>query len=229
MATRFYLSSTSVAGFSPAFDAGWADTGNWKGDRRVMNTTKGNSALTAETSSDFGTRTACINQTAAGRMLMRQYISLSQIGVFNFNTTTVSMVMKCVVTSINMTIKLNLGIRLLHQDNTLTTLLAVTAADYDTAFAAAAATRIVNAVALANVSSQNNDRLVVEIGGNMTTVTGSACKTTSMTDGDVSATADYALTSGLTTSLDPWIEFSGTLPAPATYNAAGQFLQFMAR
>ena len=227
MATRYYFSSTTaspVALQTP--DAGWADTttGTVAATPRKIVTTKSNSALTGETISAIGNGTACSAGTI-GRYLLRQWVS-DQIGVFNFTSTTVSFIMKCLVSSTTLVCKLNVSIRLLHPDTTFTSLLSVTAADYDTAYPATAATRIGNAVALASVSSQNNDRLVVEMGINATTLVAS-CRNVTMTDGDVSATADYALTSGLTTSLDPWIEFSGTLPAPSTYNAKGQFLQFM--
>lgn len=122
-----------------------------------------------------------------------------------------------------MSVTLNLSVRLYHTGGTLTTLLAASAANYDTAFAATAATRIVRAVALANITSSEKDRLVVEIGGNMASIS-SLCRSPDMTDGDPSATADYALTTALTTDLDPWVEFSGSLPFPLFQS--GQFFQF---
>lgn len=225
MATRYYLSNSAAAAASPAFDSNWNDTINWAAaNRRAMATAKSNSTLTAQGSNDFGTGTICSNGTAPGRILMRQWVG-PQIGVFNFNTTTVSLVLKAVASGTITSVLLNLGVRLLHLDGSLTSLLAVTAANYDTNFPTTAATRIVNAAALSNITSQNKDRLVVEVGANWTTV-GSQCRTVSLTDGDVSATADYALTSGLTTSLDPWVEFSGTLPAPVLYDTGQGFLTF---
>jgi hypothetical protein len=212
MATRYYLSNTAVAPASPAFDANWNST-LWADDHFGMSTTKSNSALGGNTSTACGTGTTCAFVGTPTQMVMRQYVG-PQIGVINFNLTTVSAVIKCGVSATaGVTVKLALGVRLLHTDGTLTVLLSPTAADYDTTFpaTASAATRIANAVTLANVSSSNGDRLIVEVGADWSVAVAS-CRTLTVTDGDPTATSDYALSSGLTTG-DPWVEFSATVPA----------------
>jgi hypothetical protein len=75
---------------------------------------------------------------------------------------------------------------------------------------ASAATRIINAAALANISSTLGDRIVVEIGVSISSAGGN--RVTVERFGDTAATADFALTSGLTTDLIPWAEFSATIP-----------------
>jgi hypothetical protein len=221
-AVRYYLSTSAAAAVSPARESHWT-AANFALAGKAMDTAKSNSALAAEIPAlTYGTGGTCDLAVAPGRMVLRQWVG-PQIGVFDFTGSTVSLVLKTAASGSSLTMKLNMSVRLYHTDATLTTLLAANAADYDTTFPTTAATRIANAVALAAVVSQNNDRLVVEVGVNFS-VLSATCRWPIMTDGDPSASADYALTTALTTNLDPWVEFSGTLPAPTIYN--GQFLQF---
>jgi hypothetical protein len=206
MATRYYLPSSGGAAVSPAIDASWTTDSRLTAAAIALVSAKTNTALTD--SAGASTAAECL----------AQYVS-APIGVFNFNGTTVSFVARGKRQGAAGPTG-QVVIRLRHADGTFTTLLAATSLDANWP-ATTETTRILNAVALANVTSLNNDRLVVEIGdGTAVTSPGT------INFGDVSATADYALTTGLTTALDPWIEFSGTIPAPATYNAKGQFLQF---
>ncbi len=82
-------------------------------------------------------------------------------------------------------------------------------------FATTAATNAATAVFTANVSAQYGDRIVIEMGARG--LTPSIDYTATMRFGDPSATADFALTSGLTTDLCPWVELSPTL----TFLSAG--------
>lgn len=73
------------------------------------------------------------------------------------------------------------------------------------------ATRIIPAgTALSSYTCVAGDRLTCEVGYRTYNVSTTSASTT-MTFGDPTATADYALTSGLLTSLVPWVEFSGTI------------------
>lgn len=168
-----------------------------------MVTSKSNTALT-DKSFTFSSATA-------QRYLMRQYVS-AQIGVFDFNGNTVSGVVRCVVNSVtNTTCKLSFYLGLYHTDTTITDLLAL--ADYDVnTWTATASTKVFSGVSLPNVQSRNNDRIILEWGMGRTG-TASGSRTYTERFGDPSATGDHNLTSGQTTDLDPWFEFTGTIPA----------------
>jgi hypothetical protein len=206
MATRYYLPSSGGAAVSPAIDASWSADSRLTAAAIALVTAKTNTALTDNAGGN--TTSECL----------AQYVS-APIGVVNFNTTTVSFVARGLRQGAGGPTG-TVVIRLRHSDGTFTTLLSATLLDASWP-ATTKTTRILNAVALANVTSQNNDRIVVEIGnGTATTSPGT------INFGDVSATADYALTTGLTTALDPWIEFSAAIPAPAANAQTGNFMPF---
>lgn len=70
-------------------------------------------------------------------------------------------------------------------------------------------TRIKNAISTTQVVAQAGDRIVIEVGcrggGTVTTVT------FNNRFGDPTASGDFALTSGLTTDICPWVELSNNL------------------
>ena len=81
---------------------------------------------------------------------------------------------------------------------------------------ASAATRIHSAISLTSVAALSGDRIVMEIGLHGVTPAAEAIQ---MRSGDPTATADFALTSALTTDLDPWFELSQTLTfGPLTFS-----------
>ncbi len=196
MATRFYLPSSGAAGASPSIDPAWNQDDF--ASRVALVNAKSNTALTDQVDS---------YSSGAAIYLFRQYVS-NPIGVVNFNSTTVSAVVRGLKNG-GTTQTPRISIRLFHRDGTFTTLLAL--ASFDSAFGTSAATRIVNAAALANAASLNGDRLVVEIG---ISAAGGAPISGTLRFGDPTATADFALTSGLTTDLDPWVELSANIPPP---------------
>jgi hypothetical protein len=198
MATRYYLPSSGSAPVTPALQGGWGSDQH-VGSKNLVKT-KSNTALT-----DFTT------SSATGNICMFQYVS-APIGSVVFAGTNVSMVVRGLKTGAG-TCTFTIAIFLFHSNNTFTTLLARTIED--SAFGTSAATRIANAVTLANVLSTNGDRIVVELGVGIT-----SASTTTLRTGDPSATGDFALTSGLTTDLDPWVEFSAAIPA------AGSLISF---
>lgn len=85
----------------------------------------------------------------------------------------------------------------------------------DTEFATTQSTRIVNAQSVTNVITQPGDRIVLEVGGHAAAPT--AATTYTMRQGDNNA-ADFALTSALTTDLNPWLEFSQNIYSTDTNN-----------
>lgn len=176
-------------------------------------------------SSALTTRSNTIDiELAAMFVLFRQYVS-EPIGVVNFNGTTFSAVIgKCKVnvTTGGTQIKLALGVRLYKTGGTFATLASVGAVD--TNFTTTGATRIVSAAALANVTSQNNDRLVVEFGIFTASLPGTRAVDERFGD---NAGSDFALTTALTTDLNPWCEFSATIPAPAAGGVNSGFFGLM--
>jgi hypothetical protein len=192
VATRFYLPSSGAAAVNPAIDSSWGSDQRLTTAAIVLARSKTNTAKVDQTGSD-NTNTE----------ILAQFVS-APIGVINFNGTTVSFIVRGV--------RVGTGgptgrvvIRLRHSDGSFTTLLAATSLDSNWP-ATTAETRILNAVALANVTSQSGDRIVVEVGDGIGTT-----NVATIRFGDVSATSDYALTNGLTTDLDPWIEFSAAI------------------
>jgi hypothetical protein len=204
-ATRYYLPQTGAAAVSPTFDAGWNETTS--ADRIKLVSTKISSTLTDKT-----------GVPANGfKLLYRQYVS-DPIGVVNFNTTTFSLVVRTKVTTGTDT--LYVSVRLYHSGGTFATL--KTLAFYDTSFSTTAQTRIINSTTLANVTSTSGDRIVIEIGAgeqNDLATTGVILRF-----GD-NAASDFALTSALTTDLNPWCEFSADT-AGATPNTSSFFNMF---
>lgn len=194
-ATRYYLPSSGAAAVSPAFDANWGDTTS--AVRIKMVTTKSNTALTDQS----------VVVSHPSISLFKQFVS-DPIGVVNFNGMTVSWVIRGSSNSAGTQFGA-FALYLYHADTTETTLLA--SGDFGSAYSTTAATTIKGATSLANVSSLNGDRIVFEVGADNSN---SSNRTIVQRFGDPSATADFALTTNLTTDLCPWIEFSATIPAP---------------
>jgi hypothetical protein len=188
VATRFYLPSSGAPPVSPAFDSSWTTTTS--ADRIRCVTSPSSTALTDKTVS-----------VAISHNLFRQYVS-DQIGVVSFSGTTLSGVVRCSQTS-GSNQQLDILAYLYHSDTTTTSLLAiVTTGSISTIFKTIA----LSAQTLASVSSSNGDRIVIEIGDDAT-----SSSTVTERFGD-NAGSDFALTSGLTTDLNPWMEFSANIP-----------------
>jgi len=156
MATRYYLASSGSQPVSPAFDS-WTDTTVGTIQKFPMATTKAGSAIQGTIYTT--------NANAEGNgssVLFAQFVG-PQIGSVNFNGTTFSTVAICDCTG-GATWFLDVSVRLYHVGGTFTGLLAIAASPgYDSAISSSAvSTRIVNAASLANVTSTNNDRLVIE-------------------------------------------------------------------
>jgi hypothetical protein len=76
-------------------------------------------------------------------------------------------------------------------------------------FGTTSATRILNAVATTAVTTQAGDLIVIETGARIGGTT--SADTTTLRYGDDSTKSDFALTSGLTSDLNPWVELSANL------------------
>lgn len=140
-------------------------------------------------------------------MGLRQFVS-SPIGVVDFTGGTFRQVFSGKTDNTSHSPFITIAaVRLYHQDGTLTTLYDPNSSDYDTKLGLSFATKTGNTVNLASVISQANDRLVLDT-FILVTNGGSGASHINVNYGDPIATADYAYTSGLTTTLDPWVEFN---------------------
>lgn len=151
------------------------------------------------------------------KVLWRQYVS-PQIGVFDFTGTTFSFIVRGIKGHSAVTGLLTVSLRLYHVGGTFDTLKAIATYDSSGFPTGTAETRMASAIALASVSSQNNDRIVCEVGGTISVSLDGANRTLIERFGDSVAAADFA-SSGQTQDRCPWLEFSGTLPAPSAGGA----------
>ena len=196
MATRFYFEPTTAADVSPSFDGGWEQTG--QAVRRML-TSNLNITQTALTNS----ATITIPVTTTQDILCYQFVSSplrpQVVGG------AISMVIRTVTDNITTGATLAMLAKVVSNDGGTSrgTLFSVfgTGSTYNNS----AETRIVSSSALTNVIAQAGDRLVIEVGTRATTP--AIAGTYNMRAGS-SASTDFALTAGLTTDLNPWVEFS---------------------
>jgi len=199
-ATRFYLPSSGSAPASPAYDTNWEYTTGVT--RLPLPTAKSNTALTTKQWTWDGANTH--------QALYWQFVS-DTLDVAQSISGTISMVVgKCAQTTTSGDTHLAFSARVVNGAGaTRCTLLLYHATSTEYAVMASAATRIHSARAITTCSTAAaGDRIVMEIGLHGVTP---AVELTQMRIGDPTAAADFALTAGLTTDLDPWIELSQTI------------------
>lgn len=212
-ATRFYFPNTTYSVNSPAFDAGWEQTGEATRFALLPKT-----QLIVATAA--ANKQVTVPITTTQDILVCQAISDPLPGqriVGNF-----SMVIRTSENAATTNATLAAVVKVVSQDGSILrgVLFSVFGTDTEFDVTASPSTRIINAQAMTPLSTQGGDRLVVEWGVHATgpTVAGTALGRI-ITD---PATADYALTSALTTSLIPWCEFSdGVLLGINLNNYAG--------
>lgn len=212
MATRFYfggLSGTNSAApsVSPAYNASWD---NSQAGRRIL--------YEKTTLSALGTAASNLNMAVTtgvtSNILSLQFVSPSippqrLIGTF-------SLVTPCAEANINNNSTLAVVVSVCSQDGATIRGVLLSLLGTDTEFPlSTSATRIVNAQAITALTTQPGDRIVVEMGITNTAPTSSA--STTVQTGFIQTT-DFALTSALTTSLNPWCEFSQNLWSSDTNN-----------
>lgn len=203
-ATRFYFDPTNAPNISPAFNAGWEQTGTAL--RRKLLYKKTLSVLS--TLADQGTFTVPITTTQD--CLGIQFIS-DQIPPQNIDTSCLfSLVIRVfeAATTNNVTLAVVCYIISQGGETVRGTLFSNFNQDTEFPLSASAATRIVAAFAVTNVITQPGDRIVVEVGGHAAGPTAAGSFT--LRCGNTNA-SDFALTTALTTDLNPWCEFSRDL------------------
>lgn len=205
MATRFYL---PISGTPPL--AALAVNANWELTNSLVRLpcyiTKQNTALT--------TYTLTWPATTTQQWCWRQWQSLPLKAGYSWTTAdTVSTVIgKCAETTTGGDTHLVYIIRIVSGDGSVIRgvigLMHAISSEYP--LVASAATRIHNVLTTGatNFSSQAGDRIIIEIGLHGVTP---VAENIQMRFGDPSATADFALTAGLTTDLCPWVQLSRTV------------------
>jgi hypothetical protein len=198
MATRFYLVQTGVAAISPAFDAGWGQTGQADRLRLVLQS----DSKAATTLTD---KTVTIPITTTQNILNRQFVS-EPLTVPTTISGTISAVVRCLESALTANGFLQIVARVVSFDG-ITVRGTLFSGATDLEFDATATTRINFGGAVTTVNALQGDRVVVEIG--VAAAAPTAATTATQRFGN-SATTDFALTSALTTDLNPWVEFSTT-------------------
>jgi hypothetical protein len=210
-ATRFYfpVEGSGAPNISPAFNGGWEQTGQAT-RLKLLNKQQ----LTAlSTIADDGTRTVPITTTQD--ILCNQFISAS-IPPQKFDTSVkFSLVIRVVESSIDANVTLAVVVGVVSQDGGTSRGTLFSTFTVDTEFPTTAATRIQAQSAVTAVTTQPGDRLVVEIGAHAAGP--ASAQTYTMRQGNSAAT-DFALTTALTTDLNPWCEFSSDLFASPLNN-----------
>lgn len=197
MATRFHFLASTAPSISPAFDAGWDVTAS--AVRRSM-ILKGTASL-AEALAD---QTISIPTTTTQQVLFRQYIS--QVFHPTNLTGSITMVVRVLETNAGTNGFLAYVLRALSEDGgTVLGTLSSSMTNTGTEYATSAQTRIFAATAITPLVTGMAFRFCLELGvhAQAPTVTNNA----TMRFGN-SAASDFALTSGLTTDLNPWFEIT---------------------
>jgi hypothetical protein len=215
-ATRFYFPAegSGTPNISPSFDAGWEQTGQ---ATRLKLLYKKN-LTTLSTIADDGTRTVPITTTQD--ILCNQFVS-DPIPPQRIDASCLfSLVIRVFESATTANVTLAIVAKVVSQDGGTArgTLFSTFNVDTEWPLSASAATRIQTQIAVTALTTQPGDRLVIEIGGHAAGPT--AATTYTMRQG-TSAATDFALTTALTTDLNPWCEFSTDLFATPFNNFQG--------
>lgn len=200
MATRFYFSTTAST-VSPAFDAGWEQTG--QAVRRQLLRKTQLSSTAALTNSTAVT----VPITTTQDILCAQFAS-APLPPMRVMAGTVSAIVRALESAATANVTLAVVVKAHPADGGASLGTLYSTFTIDTEFGTTAATRIVNAGTVTALTIGTPWRLVVEVGGHAAAPT--AATTYTMRFGTAGA-SDFALTSGLTTDLNPWVEFSQDL------------------
>lgn len=193
---RWYFRAATPAETSPDFSASWTEVDGAL--RRYLSP----AALADDTIADGPSLPA----TAGNLQIDRQYITPPLRGGVLLST--FSGVIACLESNVDDNAAGRIGIRVVTEDGSTVqaTLLAVAAFTGSAEYSASArGTRRLGATrALTSYTTAPGDRIVVEIG--FTDASGTTPQARHVYGS--SAGSDYALTDGLTTVLNPWIEFA---------------------
>lgn len=211
MATRLYLHASGSPIVSPAFDAGWEQTG--QATRLPMDVKPQQGPRTALANSS----TITVPITTTQQILCYQFISNQVfLPVLLGADVTFSMVVRVLEAATSANAFLAYVLRAVRADGQLFLgTLASSMTNAGTEFSTSAQTRIFSAIALTATQISQPWRLVLDLGAHAQAP--SAAQSYTMRVG-TNAASDFALTSGLTTDLNPWIELNEDLNATQMNN-----------
>lgn len=215
MATRFYLPAGGTAPASPA-----ADTGVWEDVTAVTTNGRRWPLVTTPTNTTLTAPSVVGNQATQPKdYLLGQWVSLGLPAAKTIGGT-VSLVVRLNEHDATTDSFMHVLIRVVSADGSTVRGTLLDSIDA-TEMATTLTTRIISAASLTPVAASAGDRIVVEI-GHRETNTRAVNLFQAISVGDPFATADFALTAGLTTSLLPWVEFSddGLVPTAPTARAS---------
>lgn len=217
MSTRFYLPSSGSPPVSPAFGSIWEQTS--EAVRRPLQRKATMSAITPMADSTSIT----VPITTTQDILCAQFVSegLEPQIILGQDFDTVRAVVKCVEAGVGANCVLSLYCRVVSDDG-LTERNFTTEND-STEFDTTASTRTIDAVVAGSlISVVRGDRLVVEIGARTTVPLLALSYTLRFgTEGG----SDFALTEGLTTDLNPYIDFPKELIFGDSIGNSGKYVK----
>lgn len=201
-----YFQASGSTAVNPAFDAGWEQTG--QAVRLPLVYKKEMTATTALANSTAVT----VPITTTQQILCYQFVSDRVLKPVRLDASvTFSMVIRGLENATTNNVFLAYVLRAFDVTGTTSLgTLASSMTNAGTEFVATAATRIFSAVALTATTIAQPWRIVLEVGGHAQAPTAAGSYTYRV---GTSAATDFALTSALTTDLNPWMELSFDLDA----------------
>lgn len=209
--TRFYLSRSTAAPVTPAgFAAAWGQTVN--AETYQLSRAKQNAALGTETSTNYAETSAAVINVLHARTVSGDAFAGGEV----LSGLTFSAVISCAQDLATADASLQIVVRVITAAGAAVSTLyaghsaaltATVGAVGEEMASGTRATRIMSAVTLADHTAAAGERLVVEWGVRFHNTIATSV-TAYFNRGDPTATADFDLTSGLTASLCPWVEFS---------------------
>jgi hypothetical protein len=215
--TRFYMHSTGTqpAPTNPAFDAGWEQTG--QAVRLPLDMKAQQGPITALTNSSAIT----VPITTTQQILCYQFTSRQVFRPVRMHAGSLfSMVIRGLEAATTNNVFLAYVLRAVREDGAaFLGTLASSMTNAGTEFVATAATRIfgdgATIIGLTNTEITQPWRVCLEVGGHAQAPTAAGSYTYRV---GTSAASDFALTSALTTDLNPWMELSHDLDATVLRN-----------
>lgn len=203
MATRFYICNAITAPVSHTFQAAWNVTTG--AARRMMYPGK---TLYAAVSNSANVASGASGAVAARKMLTVAFQSQPLIAQTINSGSTIGMQFRCTKNETPPTCSLIAYVRLCNEDGT--NLREIANAATTAMINGTPANRTISITLGSNVTVNDNDRIVVEVGGNYTAGSSTTLTATIVTLLAV-VTGDLPVDNTNTTALNPWIEFSQTL------------------
>lgn len=211
MASRFYMQASGTPNISPAVDAGWEQSGQVT--RLDTEMKQYVSAVTALANSSAITVPVTTTQQIVGY----QFITPRTFLPVRLDTSvTFSMVIRGLENATTNNVFLAYVLRAVSQDGgTVLGTLSSSMTNAGTEFTGSAETRIFTATAITATTLSEPFRLVLEVGGHAQGPSAGGSYTYRV---GTNAASDFALTSALTTDLNPWWELSVNLNAQPVSN-----------